>query len=326
MTTSNVFNKDQDNKSPSRIILEVYAQYFFSEILKLPGLTFNNVREFVDNKTSGEQQYGAIAIVVYQNQADQVFQAIKFFIKTHDGGTSCPKGLRSQPLDPREVFVYKYLELIGLGAQVAYFFDLTDFNNFYISSREVEAGFTTFRSDVYNETFLNNFNKNPQHIMGLVWVELAGKILLLSDNYNLSNFGFLRSVSTFENIRIIDFKICDNYIINNQDMLDCFLKENISLESKIYMPESAVNLFKIPLEDKCRLAKQIMQSKFDSLTRSIDLAVNETRDFFEKSQYRDKLKQKYVPEFDKKQQNFDIYIDKVRENLAKFNTYLSSVN
>jgi hypothetical protein len=66
-------------------------------------------------------------------------QLTTYHIKTHHHGTKthtlpykCP------PVDPYELFVYRFLEIAGLGAEVHFFWDSAE--SFYIATRDVSCG------------------------------------------------------------------------------------------------------------------------------------------------------------------------------------------
>lgn len=240
-----------------------------------------------------------------------MFETIRFFLKTHLVRRAFP-----EPLDPRKVFIYTYLEQVGIGAQVEFIFDLTNYNNVFTASREVEPYFRTFNVAADDSIFLNEFKHNREHLKALVWVELIGRILFMTNVYeNLSNFGFLRFASSYEDIRVIDFTISDDHITKRENMLERFHKDSLKYP---------INMVQMSLDEKKKYAREIMRSKAVQLVQCIDVALKRTESFFENSQYRAKLKAPSQLVFDTKQRMFNVYIDMVKANISMFIEHFSS--
>ena len=268
----------------------------------------------------GGDQIGAVAYVQFMHILTSKFVTIEFFIKSHEGGASLHNTI-PDTFDPREALVYIFLQFIELGAEVGFFFDLTNYNNVYIASKGID--FLTFDFSCKNSDFLNNFHDDKTYLKSLIYLELIGKMFFLNDiNNNFENFGFLNLVNSYKDIRLIDFAINDGLMKEN--MLERFLNKDISLTNKTSLDDEIRVLFEVSSDEKKAYAKEIISSCFDSLVSEFNRAINFTREFIKTSDYQNKLLyDKDRRDFQNKMANFELYINLVARNFDIFKNGLN---
>lgn len=66
-----------------------------------------------------------------------------YYVKTHQGGVKFGRNVSSR-VDPRELIVYKCLELIGYGASIDFFYNDYNGAEFFIASKSLGPHFKTF--------------------------------------------------------------------------------------------------------------------------------------------------------------------------------------
>ena len=112
--------------------LEERAKEYFQELYPTLGRTIiDNSIEF-DIKKGGDQ-LGRIMRLKYVDYESQEEHLIQYYIKTHHGGSKSGQS-RENPVDPKELFIYKVLEFIGLGPKVYFFFNQLSNATFYIAT------------------------------------------------------------------------------------------------------------------------------------------------------------------------------------------------
>jgi hypothetical protein len=169
---------------------------------------------------------------------------IDYYVKTHRGGLRSPTmtsgSADPKPVDPKELFVYKVLELIGLTPETHFLFGEEGATDFYIATKdagfdeltreqgrfltyerlkETQPGYTKIADisklwdDEDQEKTLEAANELEKDlgevelniIRGLATADILSRIFLLSDfTANGGNIGFV-SDGTLAKFRIIDF-------------------------------------------------------------------------------------------------------------------------
>jgi hypothetical protein len=307
----------------------MFAQKFFSEDYTINGFCFKNLT-FIE-KRSGDQ-HGCIARVLLLQDETGVFSHHNFFIKTHENGISRNR-YYSEVLDPREVFLYKFLEFTKIGAQVYFFFDLTNYKNAFIVSKEVEDEFLNFSFSANNSAFLTEIqdttNRNQKlYLKSLIFMEIISKICFLADiNDNFSNFGYLRCVKTCFDVRIIDFVISKVFIQEHsvEDMLVRFKLPNISTHNKKKNSAAIIGLFTVDQVEKERLAREIFShQEFPNLLMCFRDARLFTDEFIRT--HRVKMRQNNEDDYDFNQRAYDRYLGLVESNINSFTAAFTIVD
>jgi uncharacterized protein YoxC len=163
----------------------------------------------IDEKKEGNgRQLGAVIKV--KNYNDELLQ---FYVKTHQYGLlSQTMTSAAKPVDLKELFAYKFLNLCGITPEVHFFYD--DRVNFYIATKNdgySQDGFTEFVT--YDKAIKDEmFSKiNKEVLQGsFELADFYSRVMRLKDVLtNHGNFGFIRDMkSGYENTRfsIIDFQ------------------------------------------------------------------------------------------------------------------------
>jgi hypothetical protein len=268
-------------------------------------------------------QDGVTAKVVHVD-IDGIARTDFFYVKTHEGGLSV-ENKKPKVVQPSELFVYKFLELIGLGAEVHFFFSLVNICNVYIASKQIDGEFATLQTKLNNAEYFNDFTKGFENLNCLIYLELIGKMFFLNDiNNNMSNFGILVPTESYQSVRLIDFCISDKF--RGMDMLQRFLKKNISLENK--QGDGVDDLYTVTFEEKVRLAKVIMSRAGEKLLETLPQAKQMTDDWL-KTKYETSNASKQLRKEDLKKQyktncnDYDNYYKQVTSNVKKFIAHFS---
>ena len=276
-----------------------------------------------DNKKGGDQNGECANILYYIENKDEYIE-ILYHLKTHERGLSY-SNQHAGLFDPREMFVYVFFELIGLGSPERHFYyNLIFRENLYTASKDIDKSlinksWRTFDFDSNDANFINLFKTDDKYMMCFIYIELISKILCLNDiNNNLANFGFVRPVLSYKDIRVIDFFIKNELL--NVDMLSRFKEPDISYTNKSHLDEETRYLFKIKSDDKISMAKyifsDILNCDKDFFKRNINAAIERTNSFMDN--YGEGLKGRQKEEFDQNQINYEYYIEKVNLNLKIF--------
>ena len=146
-------------------------------------------------------------------------------------------------------------------------------------------------------------------------------MLFINDiNNNLGNFGLVEPVSSYKDIRIIDFFICNDFLGN--DMLDRFESPNISIANKSDLDsKSKQYFFTIKSEDKISMAEYILSdiinSNEDFFYRNLQDAIGKTKLYID--EYEKGLKENEDKvEFEQNIKKYQEYICKVNLNFKNF--------
>lgn len=143
-------------------------------------------------------------------------EELLFHVKSHQNGVSSERPSSLDSIDIREIFVYKFLEYFGMGAQIDFFVDENNFNYLFISSKDLGKNFKTFQSIIKE-----NIDYSENMLKCVIKADLIQKMLELRDLLsNPDNFGFMNN-----ELKVIDFKIeIDAHLhIDKRDLVDRFL-------------------------------------------------------------------------------------------------------
>ena len=164
---SNLLDGDEE------IIKEVVKAHFMESHIKSGGELSSFDIKFYP-KGSGHQ-VGTICDVLNGNKV------IKYYIKTHQNGPSRNASTSFSPPDAKELFVYKLLELIGIGPIVDFILPYHGSKRtIYIATKEVPL------------VLLSNLSKANANNAALLQVDFVTRILCLHDtSTNEGNFGLV---------------------------------------------------------------------------------------------------------------------------------------
>lgn len=266
-------------------------------------------------KKDGEQT-GAIASVTFKTRNNLIFDT--FYIKTHQNGISSQHRI-SNLLDPREIFVYKFLFLIGIGPEVHFYFSFTNPNDFYIATKTVDKidnKFSTINDLItIDEEFRTSYQTCIKYKESIVYVELLSKMLFLSDiASNSHSYGFIEKFESIEGVKIVDFLIKDEYIENEIDMVQRFI-ESQSCRSHPF-------LFEFEKQFKIETVRKILNTYGQSFIENLIKAKDFTNEFLNKNEYQKwlsrSLSEKDSSTFVNKLEIYKEYVDLVSRNIQKF--------
>ena len=144
----------------------------------------------------------------------EVFEGNKrsmFHVKTHQHGPTINNSLSVQKPDAKELFIYKYLEILGFGPHCHFIAPITGSNRtIYIATEHIEF------------TDLDKLGMSYSHFQPLLELDLISRILCLTDcTTNNSNCGL-----NGQNPAIIDFRIEAQSDYAKPDILDRYLSGN----------------------------------------------------------------------------------------------------
>ena len=316
-------NKKGDELFPQNISdLRFWTRYYFLAVYKPPKGHSIAKLNFEDKKIC--HQLGQCMVIQYNIENTNKVSSILFHLKTHERGVLSRRNKHARLFDPRELLVYIYLELIGLGpSERHYYYNLDSKQYVYIASKDINESlinqsWRTFYFDSKDIKFINSFKPDSNYMKCLIYMELIINILYLNDvNNNLGNFGLVRPVLSYKDIRIIDFFISSDFL--KDDMLKRFELPDIRLTHKSHFDE--INyLFTIKTEEKISKAKcilsDILNCDKDFFKRNFNAAIEKTNSFMHK--YGEGLKDDFKKEFDKNLIDYQDYIEKVNLNFEKF--------
>ena len=264
--------------------LEERAKEYFQELYPTLGRTIiDNSIEF-DIKNGGDQ-LGSIMRLKYVDYESQEEHLIQYYIKTHHGGSKGGQS-RENPVDPKELFIYKVLEFIGLGPKVYFFFNQLSNATFYIATQDV--GFSRSNEKQKTKQFMtiqdfkekllsldSDIHKFDDMILySLAISDILSRIFSLQDILtNLNNSGFVINIHKVK-YKIIDFvvdtrinyycdRIYDGYLSGNgmyhylgDTFLNKYLKD-ISMLEKANIAKGAIQKYFFRTKDKLSLSDAI---------------------------------------------------------------------
>ena len=286
---SNFLNKKGDELvTQNEAELRLWTRYYFNRIYVPKGLLVVSIN-YEKNPIQLGGQLSQRATIQYKIENENRFIKTLYHLKTHERGHSL-NNKYARLVDPRELLVYNFFDLIGLGPPERHFYyNIVSRENFYIASKDIDESLTdqswrTFDFDSNDESFINSFESDNNYMKCLIYMELISKILYLNDvNNNLSNFGFVRPVLSYKDIRIIDFYVYDIFL--KEDMLIRFEKADISLTNKTHLDEESKIFFTVDLETKNSMAKYILTDILncdkDFFKRNFNDAIKKTNSFMD---------------------------------------------
>jgi len=134
-------------------------------------------------------------------------QEITYHAKTHRGGLKSQHSSSSQPVDLKELLIYKILEFSGIGAETHFFYD--DIKNFYIATKDAgyddesrkQGEFVTYEK-IREKYSPEELLKDSLIVNGFIKTDIISRLLLLSD---VINNGANTGLSPSGQFKVIDF-------------------------------------------------------------------------------------------------------------------------
>lgn len=194
-----IFNKafklkqEMDNL-PRKLFQSKAAEYFIN-ILGADSVYFKE-------KMGGNQLGNRIVVQIKEGQK------IIYHAKTHRNGLKSQySSSSSQPVDLKELIIYKILEFSGQGAETHFFYD--DIKNFYIATKDLgyddenksQGSFLTYNK-LKEKHSPDELFKDSIIVNGFIKTDIISRLLLLSD---VINNGANTGVSPKGQFKIIDF-------------------------------------------------------------------------------------------------------------------------
>lgn len=198
-------------KMPTLMIESKIKEYF---TLKYPGAKITILPK------QGGDQFGK-TILIKTNEADP--KNFQYYVKTHQNGLqNKTQGSTTKPVDLKELFVYKFLELSGIGSEVHFFYD--DVKYFYIATKNEGYsmdGSLSFITYAMAQNKDKNFYTNNQRLVqeSFLLADFYTRLLLLDDVFSQGgNIGFINYQGQYVNngFRIIDFRTPKIQLIDYQ--------------------------------------------------------------------------------------------------------------
>ena len=301
-------------------ITSTLTQYFNAQIEPLEEAARSHFKELYnkDNKKllaepefftkKGGDQLGRTMRITYENTQTQKKHTVQYYIKTHQYGSKSGKS-STKPLDPKELFIYKVLEYVGLGPKVEFCLNPLSPGGFYIATQD--CSFSELDEDqkfLTLDDLKNKQQENPKDTdellcqmqeaisTGFAAADILSRLFCLRDVItNSGNSGFVLSHNKYE-FKIIDFIVETRFDSYFSDRLfagyksgngafnyndDSFLKKYLILEGsdKTKIAQDAAQKFfldanKTLLEDAIKEAHayvyQYVSERRQSLKISID--------------------------------------------------------
>lgn len=316
-----IFLQNDISERPRQVFRNKVVDYFSSHF----GDTFQEMT--FEDKKSG-RQFGNKIIVKLKDHS-----TVPFYAKTHGQGMGSGSSTSStHPVNPKELFIYKFLEFSHLGCQTHFFYD--DIQNFYIATRE--AGFNEQTKKVeevktYHDVFseMKNFTEkldeedehfiDPIIIHGLVTCDLISRLFHLSDlTNNPENIVFTFLNKKIQDFKIIDFDVNDTMHYNNPHVYEGFISGNgVHLYAQSANALVRYFLAQRKLEKRIETARDIAKSSSIFTTEFIDQAYTYSRDYLEHSNLS------FPPTAFK---DLDNYVCAIKENIDIFRDRLESAS
>ena len=247
--------------------LQNAAKRYFQQNMEAVDVSFKD-------KLGGDQLGNRIIVTLKDGQE------ITYHAKTHRGGLKSQHSSSSQPVDLKELLIYKVLDFSGIGAEAHFFYD--DIKNFYIATKD--AGYDEFnktqgvfltyekiKEKISHEELL----KNSDIINGFIKADIISRLLLMSDVINNSANTGLSPNSQF---KIIDFNpplnleyrnpgifkdwLSGNNQYNYSDPTVISILKNKNKEEKIY---NSLTIFK-----ELEKFKQFVYNAYDCVIKNIN--------------------------------------------------------
>lgn len=296
--------KNFQNKS-----LEYFSSFF--------GDNFKEI-EFQE-KTSG-RQLGKKVIIKLNNDTEILYHS-----KTHGKGLlSGSSASSAQPVNPKELFIYKYLELTGLGQEVHFFYD--DVCNFYIATKGTESEeFQTYNKiRITFEEYKREFEEKDEERIdpvisnGLVITDIISRVFRLSDLVsNPGNIGCIFMNNKMKSFKIIDFDVNDNLSYYAPEVFQGFLSGN-GVHNYAYSQDGVIRYYlsKRDIKKRVNTAREIIRDMNILTENLIEKSYNFVLLFLRNSQLD-------LPE--SAFADLENYVSSVKKNLCLFLTGLEEV-
>ncbi|MDR0646938.1 MAG: hypothetical protein LBF43_00685 [Puniceicoccales bacterium] len=170
-------------------------------------------------KESGDQAGNVVRVTLWSEEI------IDYYTKTHLGRLKFEGSNSAKPVDIRELFVYKFLEVSNFGTESHFFWD--NLNDFYIATKDAGSDasikFHTYAAvrgcrELCGVTNYATWNPesgeetNPMVIEALVMADIVGRIFDLSDLVtNDGNMGFSsdEKQGKITGYKIVDFRFAN---------------------------------------------------------------------------------------------------------------------
>ncbi len=188
-----------------------FKSVFESQGREIPadGISFNT-------KNSGVQ-LGTVMTIVYRLKDSESVHRIRYFIKTHQNGSTSHVG-SAKPPDPKELFIYKVLEYMGYGPKTHFFFNPVSPGGFYIATQDI--GFTkvpgkpkSFVLFEEKKEACKSAIENPEYDStrkAIITFDILSRIFgLLDVTTNPTNFGRIEVTGQGEKWKMLDFRVPD---------------------------------------------------------------------------------------------------------------------
>lgn len=243
-----------------------------------------------------------------------------FYIKTHQNGASLSNPGPIDMVDSREMIIYEFLELIGLGPEVDYFYYDFNLSEFYIATKGIDS-FTEFDNLLKLPVFSEIYKNTKVYLFNITFADMMSKILFLSDLLtNYENFGF-QLLNENINLKIVDFKINDDLIDTfkqfNNSAVELFKKNNLSLS----LHTCFENYFTISSVEKKSIGKTCLNILKKDFSKNLDLSFEKVYTYFHETNFKSKCNEIQIEQFNKNKENAKFYIKKIKENFDQFSIY-----
>ena len=313
-TSKILFRLINSQEKPIENAAKIYFEKLFAE---------NNIKIQKINFSSkpGGIQLGRKMLIEYSKENPQEIRKITYFIKTHQFGSKSGQ-CSTRPIDPKEIFVYKMLEYIGLGPKAHFFFNLLSQGGLYIATQD--AGYSKSSEKQKAKQFktyelLKKELQNPptQEVMKcLTQADIISRIFSLRDvTINDTNFGLVQTHEK-NKCKIVDFRIETQNSYEYIDIFKGYLDGNGLFN---YCDELLIYILKTRSKiDRVRTADEILKElasggKRLPLASALEKACKETVEYFNAN---NTLLGKGLT--DDPKEDFNMYVKSIQTNFAKF--------
>ncbi len=198
--------------------IENASREYFINLFKKENKIIGNPEKDISffAKPTGDQM-GRKINIKYKYQADSKEHEINYYIKTHQHG-STHSASSAKPVDPKELFVYKVLELTGFGPKVHFFLNPLSSGGFFIATQDIaftkDLGKNKIfeRFDLLRPRFEKLFEEKRdienEAKTGITCTDILSRIFRLHDvTTNPTNFGRVTVDNSRHKWKILDFRV-----------------------------------------------------------------------------------------------------------------------
>jgi len=211
-------------------IIDDVATNYFEERFKRENKRF--VKEPIFTSKRDGDQMGKMMTIFYQEAGEAKSEhQISYYIKTHQYGSKAGETQSGGVVDPKELFIYKFFEYLGVGPKTHFLLNLLSSGGFYIATQDMaftkvkdkEKSFLTYASLKDDLQKMQKEKKEDSNFLrqaekGVGITDMLSRIFHLRDvSTNTTNFGCV-SVGDRSKWKIIDFRV---------DTMDFYGYENI---------------------------------------------------------------------------------------------------